>query len=54
MSSQEPPKAIAHAGPWRRMADWGAEAHVGAKVTALLSVLLWLGVVCAGRLIAYL
>lgn len=36
-------------GGWRT-----AEAHVGAKVTALLSVLLWLGVVCAGRLIAYL
>ena len=26
----------------------------GAKVTALVSLLLWLGVVCAGRLIAYL
>ena len=46
--------AIAHAGPWRRIAHWGAEAPGGAKVTALLSLLLWLGVVCAGRLIAYL
>lgn len=45
---------IAHAGPWRRVAHWGAEAPVGARVTALLSLLLWLGVVCAGRLIAYL
>jgi hypothetical protein len=45
---------IAHAGSWRRMAQWGAEAPAGAKVTALLSLLLWLGVVCAGRLIAYL
>jgi hypothetical protein len=45
---------IAHLGPWRRMALWGAEAPGGAKVTALLSLLLWLGVVCAGRLIAYM
>ena len=45
---------IAHAGPWRRIALWGAEVPGGAKVTALLSLLLWLGVVCAGRLIAYL
>ncbi len=46
--------AIAHTGPWRRMAQWGAEAPGGAKVTALASVLLWLGAVCAGRLIAYM
>jgi hypothetical protein len=39
---------IAHVGPWRR-----AEASGGAKVTALVSLLLWLGAVCAGRLIAY-
>jgi len=45
---------IAHLGPWRRMAQWGAEAPAGARVTALLSLLLWLGVVCAGRLIAYM
>jgi hypothetical protein len=45
---------IAHVGPWRRVALWGAEASGGAKVTALVSLLLWLGVVCAGRLIAYL
>ena len=46
--------AIAHAGPWRRVAVWGAEAPAGAKITALVSLLLWLSVVCAGRLIAYL
>ena len=46
--------AIAHAGPWRRIALWGAEAPRGARVTALVSLLLWLGIVCAGRLIAYL
>jgi len=45
---------IAHLGPWRRMAHWGTEAPGGAKVTALLSLLLWVGVVCAGRLIAYM
>ena len=45
---------IAHPGPWRRVALWHAEAPGGAKVTALVSLLLWLGVVCAGRLIAYL
>ena len=45
---------IAHAGPWRRIATWGDEAPAGAKVTAFVSLLLWLGVVCAGRLIAYL
>jgi hypothetical protein len=46
--------AIAHAGPWRRVAHWGTEVPGSAKVTALLSLVLWLGVVSAGRLIAYL
>lgn len=45
--------AIAHAGPWRRQAIWRAEASGGAKLTALLSLLLWIGAVAAGRLIAY-
>ena len=45
---------IAHLGPWRRIALWGTEAPGGAKATALASLLLWLGVVCAGRLIAYM
>jgi hypothetical protein len=44
---------IAHAGPWRRIALWRAEASGGAKVTALVSLLLWLSAICAGRLIAY-
>jgi len=44
---------IAHAGPWRRVELWRDEASGGAKVTALMSLLLWLSVVCAGRLIAY-
>lgn len=45
--------AIAHAGPWRRIALWRAEASPGAKLGALVSLLLWVGAVCAGRLIAY-
>ena len=45
--------AIAHAGPWRRVALWGTEVPGSAKIMALASLLLWLGVVCAGRLIAY-
>lgn len=45
--------AIAHIGPWRRLALWRAEASGGAKLTALISLLLWLSAVCAGRLIAY-
>ena len=44
---------IAHAGPWRRVTDWRPEASGGAKVTALVSLLLWPSAVCAGRLIAY-
>jgi len=44
---------IAHAGPWRSVALWHTEASGGAKLTALVSILLWPGAVCAGRLIAY-
>ncbi|WP_210266133.1 hypothetical protein [Bradyrhizobium australiense] len=44
---------IAHAVPWRHVGRWGDKASGGAKATALLSILLWLAVVCAGRLIAY-
>jgi hypothetical protein len=44
---------IAHAGPWRQVERWGDEAPGGAKATALISLLVWLSVVCAGRLIAY-
>lgn len=45
--------AIAHVGPWQRLALWRAEASGGAKITAFISIALWIGVVCAGRLIAY-
>jgi len=44
---------IAHVGPWWRLALWRAEVSGGAKVTALVSFLLWLSTICAGRLIAY-
>lgn len=44
---------IAHLGPWRRLAFWQADAPAGAKATAAVSLLLWLGTVVAGRLIAY-
>jgi hypothetical protein len=45
--------AIAHAGPWRGLAGWEREAPVAARLTAAGSLVLWLGAVCAGRLIAY-
>jgi hypothetical protein len=44
---------IAHAGPWRHIEKWGDEVPRAAKATALISMLLWLCAVCAGRLIAY-
>jgi hypothetical protein len=44
---------IAHAGSWRHVERWGDEAPAAAKATALASLVLWLGVICAGRLIAY-
>ncbi len=46
--------AIAHVGPWRKLGTWQGEAPAGAKATALASLLLWLGALTAGRLIAYL
>jgi uncharacterized protein DUF6644 len=45
---------IAHAGPWRHVALWGDKAPAGARILAFASLVLWLGAVCAGRLIAYL
>lgn len=45
--------AIAHSGTWRRVDDWRDDAPKGAKITALLSILFWLGIVSSGRLIAY-
>jgi hypothetical protein len=45
--------AVAHAGPWRRLEHWQGEAPAAARLTAFCSLVLWLSVVCAGRLIAY-
>jgi hypothetical protein len=45
--------AIAHIGPWRRHLLWRTSVPAGAKITALLSLALWLGVITLGRLIAY-
>ncbi len=43
-----------HVGPWRSIAAWGEGAAPSfARATAALSMLLWLGVLAGGRLIAY-
>lgn len=44
---------IAHVGPWRRITGWAGGVPAGAKMTALASLMLWLGALTAGRLIAY-
>ena len=44
---------IAHAGPWRHIESWQDKVPGAAKATALSSLVLWLGAICAGRLIAY-
>ena len=43
-----------HLGPWRSVASWvGGAAPAAARNGALASVVLWLGVLPGGRLIAY-
>jgi hypothetical protein len=44
---------IAHACPWRHIGRWGDKTPGGAKAAALVSLVLWLAIICAGRLIAY-
>ena len=44
---------IAHVGPWRHIESWRDEAPGAAKAAALISLVLWFGAICAGRLIAY-
>ena len=44
---------IAHSGPWRHVESWHDKAPRAAKATALISLVLWLCAICAGRLIAY-
>jgi len=43
-----------HAGPWRKAANWhGAATPPLARLHAASSLLLWIGVVACGRLLAY-
>jgi hypothetical protein len=42
-----------HAGPWRRVASWHDRAPAWARLHACLSLLLWIGVIACGRLLAY-
>jgi hypothetical protein len=44
---------IAHSGPWRHVESWHDKVPAVAKATALISLVLWLCAICAGRLIAY-
>lgn len=42
-----------HLGPFRNAAAWSAGAPGAAKVQALASIALWIGVIACGRLLAY-
>jgi hypothetical protein len=42
-----------HAGPYRQAERWPARAPPRARLQAALSLLLWLGVIACGRLLAY-
>jgi hypothetical protein len=42
-----------HAGPYRAAAHWQGRAPPLARLHAVLSLLLWLGVIACGRLLAY-
>lgn len=45
-----------HIGVYRNVTAWeiGIDAPIAAKIAALLSLLLWIGVITCGRLLAYL
>jgi hypothetical protein len=44
-----------HIGPWRRRESWlVGTSPLSARVCGTISILLWVGVIAAGRLIAYL
>lgn len=47
--------AIFHTGPYAGVADWdtGRSAPAAAKLSAAVSIALWLGVIACGRWIAY-
>ena len=45
-----------HLGPYQSVGTWQTKLSppIAAKASAALSLLLWLGVICCGRLLAYL
>ena len=47
--------AVFHTGPYMKVADWdsGRLPPVSARLCAVLSLLIWLGVIACGRWIAY-
>lgn len=47
--------ALFHLGPWRQRARWAHGAPPSsARLSGAVSILLWIGVIVSGRLIAYL
>lgn len=47
--------AMFHFGPWRRRGLWThAAPPLAARMSGAVSILLWIGVIVSGRLIAYL
>jgi hypothetical protein len=46
---------VFHRWPFRTVGDWDTEIHapIAARVNGALSILLWVGVIACGRLIAY-
>jgi hypothetical protein len=48
--------AVFHLGPYRSVAQWdsGVATPPAAKLHAALSLLIWMGVIACGRLLAYL
>ena len=48
--------AIFHTGPYASVAKWDtdATAPLGARLSVALSIVIWIGVICCGRLLAYL
>lgn len=48
--------AIFHTGPYRTVARWdtGVAAPAGARACVAISIVLWIGVIACGRLLAYL
>ena len=46
---------IFHRWPFRTVGDWDTEIHapLAARAAGMLSIVLWLGVIACGRLIAY-